>query len=99
MWAFLLTALSTGAKIVVFRGSPLYPNVKFLPRLLSKLRFVHEAGFETSTKARCRVSVFGTSAKYLTDLMDSNAKPSELPTLSSRLINNCLTASPIRGRV
>ncbi|KAM5346086.1 hypothetical protein ACJ41O_009091 [Fusarium nematophilum] len=59
MWAFLLTALSTGAKIVVFRGSPLYPDINFLPRLLSKLR----------------VSVFGTSAKYLTDLMDSKHKP------------------------
>ncbi|KAF5026980.1 hypothetical protein F66182_1010 [Fusarium sp. NRRL 66182] len=59
MWAFLVTAMSTGASIVVFSGSPTYPDVKFLPSLLSKLR----------------VSVFGTSAKYLTDLMDSNHNP------------------------
>ncbi|KAM5383741.1 hypothetical protein ACJZ2D_001730 [Fusarium nematophilum] len=67
MWAFLLTALSTGAKIVVFRGSPLYPDINFLPRLLSKLR----------------VSVFGTSAKYLTDLMDSKHKPRDECDLSA----------------
>ncbi|RSL87766.1 hypothetical protein CEP52_015422 [Fusarium oligoseptatum] len=59
MWAFLLTAMGTGAKIVVFSGSPVYPDVNFLPSLLSKQR----------------VSVFGTSAKYLTDLMDSNHTP------------------------
>ncbi|RSL58710.1 hypothetical protein CEP54_007600 [Fusarium duplospermum] len=58
--SILYEALSTGAKIVVFRGSPLYPNINFLPQLLSRLR----------------VSVFGTSAKYLTDLMDSKQKPS-----------------------
>ncbi|KAH6697412.1 acetoacetyl-synthase [Plectosphaerella plurivora] len=67
MWAFLVTALSTGAKIVVYRGSPLYPDVGFLPRLLSKLR----------------VSVFGTSAKYLTDLMDSKHKPRDEHDLSA----------------
>lgn len=59
MWAFLLTAMSTGAKIVVLDGSPLYPDITYIPRLLAKLK----------------VSVFGTSAKYLTDLMDNNVKP------------------------
>ncbi|RMJ08334.1 hypothetical protein CDV36_012039 [Fusarium kuroshium] len=67
MWAFLLTAMGTGAKIVVFSGSPVYPDVNFLPSLLSKQR----------------VSVFGTSAKYLTDLMDSNHTPREDYDLSA----------------
>ncbi|OCK75425.1 acetoacetyl-synthase [Lepidopterella palustris CBS 459.81] len=59
MWAFVLSALGTGASIVVYSGSPLYPDVGFLPKLLAKLK----------------VNVFGTSAKYLTDLMDSNKIP------------------------
>lgn len=36
----------------------MYPNVNFLPSLISKLK----------------VTVFGTSAKYLTDLKDSGRK-------------------------
>ncbi|KAF4950238.1 hypothetical protein FGADI_8326 [Fusarium gaditjirri] len=59
MWAFLLTALSTGAKVVVLDGSPLYPDITYIPRLLAKLR----------------VTLFGTSAKYLTDLMDYGVRP------------------------
>lgn len=39
MWAFLITALSIGTTIVVYEGSPLYPDIKFLLRLLSKTRF------------------------------------------------------------
>lgn len=59
MWAFLLTALSTGAKIVVLDGLPLYPDITYIPRLLAKFK----------------VTVFGTSAKYLTDLIDNGVQP------------------------
>ncbi|KAL2061481.1 hypothetical protein VTL71DRAFT_6858 [Oculimacula yallundae] len=58
MWTFMLTAMSLGTSIVVYTGSPLYPDLNMLPSLLSKLK----------------VTVFGTSAKYLTDLMDNGLK-------------------------
>ncbi|KAF2491726.1 acetoacetyl-synthase [Lophium mytilinum] len=67
MWAFVLSALGTGAAVVVYSGSPLYPDVGFLPELLAKLK----------------VNVFGTSAKYLTDLMDSNKRPRDEHDLSA----------------
>ncbi|OCL02148.1 acetoacetyl-synthase [Glonium stellatum] len=67
MWAFVLSALSTGAAVVVYFGSPLYPDLGFLPKLISKLK----------------VNVFGTSAKYLTDLMDSNKRPQDELDLST----------------
>ena len=58
MWAFIISALGTGSTIVLYTGSPVYPNLNFLPSLISKLK----------------VTVFGTSAKYLTDLKDSGTK-------------------------
>ncbi|KAH6955732.1 acetoacetyl-synthase [Ilyonectria sp. MPI-CAGE-AT-0026] len=67
MWAFVLTAMSIGTKIVVYDGSPLYPDVRFLLKLL----------------AHTRVSVFGTSAKHLTELMDKDTKPRDEVDLSS----------------
>ena len=67
MWAFILSALSVGTKIILYSGSPVYPNVNFLPRLISKLK----------------VTIFGTSAKYLTDLQDSGSEPKLDVDLSS----------------
>jgi acetoacetyl-CoA synthetase len=67
MWAFIISALGTGSTIVLYSGSPVYPNVNFLPRLVSKLK----------------VSVLGTSAKYLTDLKDSGSRPRSDFDLSS----------------
>lgn len=67
MWAFILSALGTGCSIVLYTGSPVYPNVNFIPKLLSELK----------------VTVFGTSAKYLTDLMDSGSRPRDEVDLSS----------------
>jgi len=66
MWAFVLSALGTGATIVLFVGSPLYPNVGFLPKFISKLKVTH----------------FGTSAKFLTDLKDGNSHPRDDVDLS-----------------
>jgi acetoacetyl-CoA synthetase len=67
MWAFILAALGSGSTIVLYTGSPVYPNIQALPKLISKLK----------------VSIFGTSAKYLTDLKDSGSKPKDEVDLSS----------------
>ncbi|KIW30206.1 acetoacetate-CoA ligase [Cladophialophora immunda] len=67
MWAFLLTAMSIGTTIVVHEGSPVYPDPPFLLKIISKIK----------------VSIFGTSAKYLTDLMDSNVRPRDVLDLSA----------------
>jgi acetoacetyl-CoA synthetase len=67
MWAFILSALGTGTTIVLYTGSPVYPNVRFLPKLVAELK----------------VTVMGTSAKFLTDLKDSGMRPRDEVDLSS----------------
>ena len=80
MWAFIISALGTGSTIVLYSGSPVYPNVNFLPRLVSKLK----------------VSVLGTSAKYLTDLKDSGSRPrSDIDLSSLRKVSSTGSVLPM----
>ena len=49
MWNWLVSSLSVGASIVLYDGSPFYPNNYILWKLAEKVN----------------ISIFGTSAKYL----------------------------------
>ena len=62
MWNWLVSSLALGSTIVLYDGSPFYPDGKILHKL------AHE----------CDITVFGTSAKYITSLEASNIKPSEI---------------------
>jgi acetoacetyl-CoA synthetase len=59
MWNWLVSSLSVGARVVLFDGSPFYPDHRVLWRLARDER----------------VSVFGTSAKYLSALQNEGARP------------------------
>ena len=59
MWNWLVSGLASGCTILLFDGNPFYPNHDAL------MRIANEEG----------VSVFGTSAKYLSALGKENAKP------------------------
>jgi acetoacetyl-CoA synthetase len=59
MWNWLVCGLGVGATILLFDGSPFYPDPLVLWRLAE------------SQKA----TVFGTSARYITALDQANAKP------------------------
>jgi acetoacetyl-CoA synthetase len=59
MWNWLVSALATGACIVLYDGSPLHPRKDILWEMASKER----------------VSVFGTSAKYLSMLEKEGVAP------------------------
>ena len=39
MWNFMLTGLSIGSRVVLYEGSPFYPNLK------DYLKFVHDQGY------------------------------------------------------
>jgi acetoacetyl-CoA synthetase len=72
MWNWLVSALASGATLVLYDGAPLHPDPGVLWRLAE----------------RERVNVFGTSAKYLSALEKSGCRPREhhdLPTLRSIL--------------
>jgi acetoacetyl-CoA synthetase len=61
MWNWLVSGLATGAAIVLYDGSPFYPDAEVLWHLA----------------AEERVTVFGISAKYLSAVEKSGLKPGE----------------------
>jgi acetoacetyl-CoA synthetase len=67
MWNWLTSSLSLGANIVLFDGSPFYPNPGALFELADKIG----------------VTIFGTSAKYLSAVNKVGFKPAEEFGLSS----------------
>ena len=66
MWNWLVSALAVGSAVVLYDGSPFYPDNQRLPELLDDEQ----------------VSVFGTSPKFLATLESSGIKPRESHDLS-----------------
>ncbi|KAI0321066.1 acetoacetate-CoA ligase [Amylostereum chailletii] len=52
MWPYMLTGLSCGARIVLYDGSPFYPDIR------TYLKFIHEQG----------VTALGTSPRFLSEV-------------------------------
>ena len=78
MWNWLMSALATGATVVLYDGSPFHPDAGAL------WRFAEQE----------QVSVFGTSAKYLSALEKSSFRPAE--SLALRSLRAILsTGSPL----
>jgi acetoacetyl-CoA synthetase len=78
MWNWLVSGLATGATLVLFDGSPFHPDAGVLWRIAE----------------RERVTVFGTSAKYIATLEKSGYEPAaacNLPALRTLLS----TGSPL----
>ena len=67
MWNWLLSALGTGATVVLFDGNPAYPDLGALWRLIEELK----------------VTIFGTSASYLNLLKARGMAPKEDHDLSA----------------
>ncbi|XP_053545275.1 acetoacetyl-CoA synthetase-like [Bombina bombina] len=67
MWNWLITALSTGASLVLYDGSPLVPSPNVLWDLVDRLG----------------ITIMGTGAKWLAVLEEKNLKPSETNSLKT----------------
>ncbi|GIO23276.1 acetoacetate--CoA ligase [Oceanobacillus sp. J11TS1] len=61
MWNFLIGGLLTGATIILYDGSPTYPNKRFLWQLAEQTK----------------MEVFGTSASFITSCMNVNLSPKD----------------------
>lgn len=61
MWNWQVSALASGATLVLYEGSPTYPNAYCLPDIVAAEKVTH----------------FGTSAKYLDSCAKQNVKPIE----------------------
>lgn len=78
MWNFLVSGLLTGSTIILYDGSPNYPNHNTLWKLAEDTK----------------MTVFGTSASYITSCLKNNLKPKEEFNLS-HLKNISSTGSPL----
>jgi len=78
MWNWLVSALATGATILLYEGAPFHPRPHVLWRLAEEER----------------VTVFGTSARYLASLEQVHFSPGESCDLS-RLRTVLSTGSPL----
>ena len=78
MWNWLVGSLFCKSSIVLYEGSPFYPNPENLWKIAEK----------------SKVSIFGTSAKYIDALSKSNVVPKKHFTLSN-LRTICSTGSPL----
>ncbi|MBV4551393.1 acetoacetate--CoA ligase [Pseudomonas sp. SWRI102] len=67
MWNWLVSALSVGSAVVLYDGSPFHPGPERLLALIDQQR----------------ISVFGTSPKYLAALESQGIKPRQAHDLSS----------------
>jgi len=78
MWNWLVSSLAVGARLFLYDGSPFYPDAKTLPGLIEKEK----------------ITIFGTSAKYLESLEKAGVKPTkEFDTTSLKAILS--TGSPL----
>lgn len=78
MWNWLVSSLSVGASVVLYEGSPMHPDPSILWEVAE----------------RERVSVFGTSANYLSYLQKYNYHPNQNMDLSA-LKSLLSTGSPL----
>ncbi|API92829.1 MULTISPECIES: acetoacetate--CoA ligase [unclassified Virgibacillus] len=78
MWNFLIGGLLTGSTIILYDGNPAYPSKGRLWQLAEETK----------------MTVFGTSASYITSCMKDNIKPYENYDLS-QLKNISSTGSPL----
>jgi acetoacetyl-CoA synthetase len=82
MWNWLVCSLALGAAVVLYDGSPFYPDVEAMWRLATEEK----------------VTVFGTSARYLAGIERLNVKPREKHDLSAiRAILSTGSALPATG--
>jgi acetoacetyl-CoA synthetase len=78
MWNWLVSALAVGATVILFDGSPFYPD----PGAIFKLAEEE------------KMTIFGTSARYISGIEKAGLKPKDQYDLSSLKLM-CSTGSPL----
>jgi acetoacetyl-CoA synthetase len=78
MWNWLVSSLAVGSAITLYDGSPFYPQKTTLWKMVDELK----------------ISIFGTSAKFIEACMNTKLKPQNISTLKS-LRTILSTGSPL----
>ena len=82
MWNWLVCALGVGATVVLYDGSPFYPNPEALWKMAEEEK----------------LTVFGTSARYITALEQAQARPGTNQDLSAlRAVLSTGSPLPVDG--
>lgn len=83
MWNFQLVGLACGARIILYDGSPFYPD------LSTYLRLVNDQGYEPILSddilpfILCSITVLGTSPRFLAEVLGQGIKPCKIPSALS----------------
>ncbi|MGA2655709.1 MAG: acetoacetate--CoA ligase [Gammaproteobacteria bacterium] len=77
MWHWMVSGLATGATLLLYEGSPVYPSLEHLWQIIAKEK----------------VSIFGTSAKYISTLDKEKCSPKKYDLSALRTILS--TGSPL----
>ena len=90
MWTWLTCALGLGASIVLYDGNPLHPDANRLWQMTQDLKVkaiyvntINAAKVDIILVFLLQINVFGTSARYLSAIMDVNCSPKKSFDLSS----------------
>jgi acetoacetyl-CoA synthetase len=76
MWPYMLSGLACGSRIILYDGSPLYPDVKTYLRLIDEQKYAKSFSFNTtSTDASHRITHFGTSPRFLSEVQARGVLP------------------------
>ncbi|HIG51541.1 MAG TPA: acetoacetate--CoA ligase, partial [Candidatus Marinimicrobia bacterium] len=78
MWNWLISSLAVGATIVLYDGSPFYPDGTALLKMADEVE----------------ITVFGTSAKYISSLESAGIKPKQISSFP-KLRTILSTGSPL----
>ncbi|KAF8893473.1 acetoacetyl-CoA synthetase [Infundibulicybe gibba] len=76
MWTYMLSALSCGTRIILYDGSPFYPNVD------TYLKLINDQG----------VSMLGTSPRFLAEVQGRGLQPSQLAPFEALRAIGCTGA-------
>ncbi|KIK09982.1 hypothetical protein K443DRAFT_127349 [Laccaria amethystina LaAM-08-1] len=76
MWTFMLTGLACGSRVILYDGSPFYPDLK------AYLQFINDQG----------VSILGTSPRFLAEIQGKGINPQELGSSEALKTISCTGA-------
>ena len=83
MWNWLVSGLASGAELVLYDGSPLYPRADSLFDLIDEFQ----------------ITIFGISAKYIDVIKKAAVKPKNTHDLSSLQYDFIHRIASVTGRV
>jgi acetoacetyl-CoA synthetase len=83
MWNIFLGGLLTGATLVLYDGSPFYPNpTSHIEKVLLLGWVLTVCLLDLKAHFHSRTTVFGASPRYYTELRERGIKPSRrIPTM------------------